>query len=97
MTDRQTDGRTDRRTSCDGIVHAVYCIALCGIIVCPVLCYAWTEYKFTCACVCTSVCIYVTLSVKTPTGQTPQQSFTGDSLQDTDLRTDVPLGGLDDE
>ena len=31
------------------------------------------------------------------TGQTPQRIFTVDSLKDTDLRKDVPFGGLDDE
>jgi len=36
-----------------------------------VQCYAWTEYKFTCVC----VCLCVTLSVNSPTGQTPQQIF----------------------
>ena len=58
-------------------------------------CYDWTEYKFTCMCVC--VCVSVTLSVNSPTGQTPQQIFTVDSLKDADLRKDVPFGGLDDE
>ena len=53
---------------------------------------AWTEYKFTCVCVC-----LVTLSVNSPTGQTPQRIFTFDSLKDADLRKDVPFGGLDDE
>jgi len=57
------------------------------------LCNAWTEYKFTCVCVCVSV----TLSVNSPTGQTPQQIFTVDSLKDADLCKDVPFGGLDDE
>ena len=63
------------------------------VIVCPMLCNAWTEYKFTCVCVCVSV----TLSVNSPTGQTPQQIFTVDSLKDADLCKDVPFGGLDDE
>ena len=58
-----------------------------------VQCYAWTEYKFTCV----SVCLSVTLSVNSPTGQTPQRIFTVDSLKDADLRKNVPLGGLDDE
>jgi len=59
------------------------------------LCNAWTEYKFTCVCVCLSVCVClcVTLSVNSPTGQTPQLIF----LEDADLRKDVPFGGLDDE
>ena len=39
----------------------------------------------------------VTLSVNSPTGQTPQQIFTVDSLKDADLRKDVPFGGLGDE
>ena len=43
------------------------------------------------------VCVSVTLSVNSPTGQTPQCIFTVDSLKDTDLRKDVPFGGLDDE
>ena len=57
------------------------------------LCNAWTEYKFTCVCVC--VCVSVTLSVYSPTGQTPQQIFTVNSLEDADLRKDVPFGGID--
>jgi len=56
-----------------------------GIIVCPML------------CVCVYVCVSVTLSVNSPTGQTPQQIFTVDSLKDSDLRKDVFFGGLDDE
>ena len=56
-----------------------------------VQCYAWTEYKFTC------VCVSVTLSVNSPTGQTPQRIFTVNSLKDAVLRKDVPFGGLDDE
>jgi len=58
-------------------------------------CYAWTEYKFT--CVCLSVCVSVTLSVNSPTGQTTQRIFTVDSLKDADLRKDVPFRGLDDK
>ena len=58
-----------------------------------VQCYAWTEYKFTCV----SVCVSVTLSVNSPTGQTPQRIFTVDSLKDATLRKDVPFGGRDDE
>jgi len=43
--------------------------------------------------------VSVTLSVNSPRpiGQTPQRIFTVDSLTDTDLRKDVPFGGLDDE
>ena len=41
------------------------------------------------------VCVSVTLSVNSPTGQTPQQIFTLDSLKDADLH--VPIGGLDNE
>jgi len=52
-----------------------------------VQCYPWTEYKFTA----------VTLSVNSPTGQTPQRIFTVDSLKDADLCKDVLFGGLDDE
>ena len=48
-------------------------------------------------CVCVSVYVSVTLSVNSPTGQTPQRIFTVDSLTDADLRKDVPFGGLDDE
>jgi len=47
--------------------------------------------------VCVCVCVSVTLSVKLPTGQTPQWIFTVDSLKDADLRKDEPFGGLDDE
>ena len=54
-------------------------------------CNAWTKYKFAC------VCVSVTLSVNSPTGQTPKQIFTVDTLKDADLRKDVPFGGLDDE
>ena len=50
-----------------------------------------------CVCVCLSVCVSITLSVNSPIGQTPQQIFTVDSLKDSDLRKDVPFGGLDDE
>ena len=46
--------------------------------------------------VCVFVCVRVsvTLSVNSPTGQTPQRIFTVDSLTDADLRKDVPFGGL---
>jgi len=47
--------------------------------------------------VCVSVCVSVTLSVNSPTGQTPQWIFTVDSLKDADLRKDVPFEGLDYE
>ena len=43
------------------------------------------------------VCVSVTLSVNSPTGQTPQRIFTVDILKDADLRKDVPFGGLDYE
>ena len=43
------------------------------------------------------VCVSVTLSVNSPTGQTPQQIFTVDSLKDADLCKDAPFAGLDDE
>ena len=43
------------------------------------------------------VCVSVTLSVNSSTGQTPQRIFTVDSLADADLRKDVHFGGLDDE
>ena len=47
--------------------------------------------------ICTYVCVSVTLSVNSPTGQTPQRIFTVDSLKDADLRKDVTclFGGLD--
>ena len=61
-----------------------------------VQCCAWTEYKFTMH-LCVSVFVSVTLSVNSPTGQTPQRIFTVDSLKDADLRKNVPFGGLDDE
>ena len=38
------------------------------------------------------VCVCVTLSVNSPTGQTPQRIFTVDSLKDADLPKDVPFG-----
>jgi len=60
-----------------------------------VQCYAWTEYKFICVYVC--VCVSLTLSVNSPTGQTLQRIFTVDSLKDADLRKAVPFGGFDDE
>jgi len=44
-----------------------------------------------------SLCVSVTLSANSPTGQTPQRIFTADSSKDADLRKDVPFGGLDDE
>jgi len=47
--------------------------------------------------VCMCVCVFVTLSVNSPTGQTPQRIFTVDSLKGADLHKDVPFGGLDDE
>ena len=43
------------------------------------------------------LCVSITLSVNSPTGQTPQWIFTVDSLKDPDLRKDVPFRGLDDE
>jgi len=46
---------------------------------------------------CVSVCVSVTLSVNSLTGQIPQRIFTVDSLKDADLRKDVPFWGLDDE
>jgi len=41
--------------------------------------------------VCLCVCVSVTLSVNSPTGQTPQRIYTVDSLKlkDADLRKDV--------
>ena len=43
------------------------------------------------------VCVSVTLSVNSRTGQTPQRIFSVDSLKDADLRKDVPFVGLDNE
>jgi len=46
-----------------------------------------------CVCVRVSVCVYVTLSVNSPTDQTPQRIFfIVDSLNDADLRKDVSFG-----
>jgi len=50
-----------------------------------------------CVCVCVCVCVSVTLSFNSPTGQTPQQIFTVDSLKNADLCKDVPFQGLNDE
>jgi len=47
--------------------------------------------------VCLCVCVFVTLSVNSPTGQTPQRIFTVDSLEDAELCKDVPFGGFNDE
>ena len=78
--------------------------------ICTVSQKNWTLFLFHClsnamhgqnmnlpACVCLSVCVSVTLSVNSPTGQTPQRIFTVDSLKDADLRKDMPFGGLDNE
>ena len=43
------------------------------------------------------VCVSVTPSVDSPTGQSPQRIFTVDSLKDADLRRDVLFWGLNDE
>ena len=43
------------------------------------------------------VCVSVTLSVNSPTGQTSQRIFLVDSLKDADLRKDVPFVSFDDE
>ena len=48
-------------------------------------------------CVFVCLCVSITLSVNSPTGQTPQWIFTVDRLKDADLRKEVPFGGLDDE
>jgi len=56
------------------IISSIVTVCLCrfrAITICwskmsvQCICYAWTEYKFTC------VCVSVTLSVNSPTGQTP--------------------------
>jgi len=57
------------------------------IVVLSVQYYTWTEY------INLRVCVSVTLSVNSLTGQTPQQLFTVDSLNDADLR----VGDLNDE
>jgi len=44
-----------------------------------------------------SVCVSITVSANSPTGQTHQRFCTVDSLKDADLHKDVPFGGLDDE
>jgi len=44
--------------------------------------------------VCDCVCVSVTLSVSSPTGQTPQLIFTVDSVKDADLRKDVVWYGI---
>jgi len=46
--------------------------------------------------VCVCLCVYLTLSVNSPTGQTPQRIFTV-SLKNANLRKDVPFGVMDDE
>jgi len=43
------------------------------------------------------VCVSVTLSVNSLTGQTPRRIFTVDSLTDADLHKDMRFWGLDDE
>ena len=43
------------------------------------------------------LCVSVTLSVNSPTGQTLLRIFTVASLKDADLSKDVLFGGLDDE
>ena len=60
------------------------------MIVCPMLCNAWTEYKCTCLCVRHTLCQLAYRS-------DPQRIFIVDSLTDADLHKDVPWGGLDDE
>jgi len=50
-----------------------------------------------CVCEGVCVCVFVPLSVNSPTGKTPRRIFTVDSLTDADLSKDVPFGGLDDE
>jgi len=46
---------------------------------------------------CLSVCVSITLSVNSTTGETPQRILTVDSSKDTNLRKDVPFKGLGDE
>ena len=43
------------------------------------------------------VCVCLSLSVNSPTGQTTQRIFTVDSLKDVDLRRMCAFWGLDDE
>jgi len=53
--------------------------------------------KFTCVCVC--VCVRHTFcQLAYRSSSDPSTDFfTADSLEDADLRKDVPFGGLDDE
>jgi len=37
------------------IIGSVFMRGIDYIIVCPMLCNAWTEYKFTCMCICLCV------------------------------------------
>jgi len=69
-------------------------VEICGNFLSTAMNGHWTEYKFTCLCVCR---LSVTLSVNLPTGHSPQRIFIVDSLKDADLHKDVPFGGLDDE
>ena len=49
------------------------------------------RYKFTCVCVC--LCVRHTFcQVAYRSDPTPQQIFTIDSLEDADLRNNVPFG-----
>jgi len=57
-----------------------------------VQCYAWTEYKFACVCVCARVS--VTLSVNSPTRQTSPRIFTAVSLKDADIYARMCLLGV---
>ena len=64
-------------------INLPVCVGVCVCVLC----------LFVCVCVGVSV----TLSVNSPTDQTPQRIFTADSLKDADLRKDVPFWSLDDE
>ena len=64
------------------------------LFVCPMLCIMHGQNINLPVCVC--LCVYLTLSVNSPTGQTPQRIFTV-SLKNANLRKDVPFGVMDDE
>jgi len=98
-----TEGATaffnNRAVPDNAATSAEFTLSEHGRILLSVQCYAWTGYSFTCVCVCVClfVCVSVTLSINSPTGQTPQRIFIVDSLTDVDLCKDVAFGGLDDE
>jgi len=60
------------------------------------LCYAWTEYKFTCVCLTVCLCVRHTFC-QLAYRSDHSTDFTVDRLKDADLRKDVPFRGLDDQ